>query len=227
MSRSRSFKQYVQSWLTFMKWKVGGMRADARTGEDWNRQYSKGSWDFLEDMSQRAHLSVIAGYALAVKPKSILDIGCGQGALEEHLKGVSYTRLVGIDLSDVAVDKAIRQHGDSRTEFRVADAREFCPDRTFDLMIFNECLYYLGDPQQVIERYFRFLAPGGRLIISMYVTPKGRVAWDSVHRAAIPEDATSVRSRMVGRTWTVELLAPREHGAPLGTREGQEQTTVA
>jgi len=209
-STLRSAARYLRSWAVYLRWRILGITASPQSSEDWDREFAAGSWSFLEETAQSAHHGVIAAYALALAPSSILDVGCGQGMLAEHLKTVPYRYYLGIDYSPVAVDKAVQRHADARTGFLASDARRFQADRAFDLIVFNESLYYLGDPREILEKYARFLAPNGRFIVSIYSSPRNRAVWHAIHAAVTIDDAVTVRNRQIGKGWTIEVLSPRQ-----------------
>jgi SAM-dependent methyltransferase len=90
----------------------------------------------------------------------VLDLGCGTGALLEHLPAtVAY---VGVDLDPGYVKSARQRHGD-RGEFVCADISEYEPTREFDLVIAYGVLHHLDDLQ--LERTLAIaraaLATGG------------------------------------------------------------------
>lgn len=206
----------LRSWAKFLLWRAGTIRPSAHTKEDWEEEYASGAWKRLEQIDELAHYSVIAGYAASVAPRALLDVACGAGVLSGHLKTIQYQRYLGLDVSDKAIAEAGERHGDERTRFVAADARRFECDETFDLIIFNECLYFLGTPREVLRRYARLLAPGGRMILSMWVAPQNRAVWSEVDPVTRIEDAVTVRNERTGIGWTVKLFVPRiesRHGA--------------
>jgi 2-polyprenyl-3-methyl-5-hydroxy-6-metoxy-1,4-benzoquinol methylase len=198
----------LRSWMKFLLWRTGTIRSDRHTSDDWDREYASGTWKRLEAIDELAHYSVIGGYAAAVSPRTLLDVCCGHGVLASRLKALPYQRYAGIDLSQRAINEAMERFGDERTFFRVADAREFQSAEAFDLIIFNECLYYLGTPREVIRRYSELLAPRGRIIVSMWTAPQNRAVWAEIEPIITVEDAVTVRNQRTGIEWTVKLSVP-------------------
>ncbi len=134
----------------------------------WNQQYQDGRWDLLAESDESVRYAVLDGLARARKPRaSILDVGCGEGLLQRRLTG--YQRYLGIDVSEVAISRA-REREDPRTRFIAADAARFSPEQLFDVIIFNESLYYFANPLAVLEHYRQFLESGGVFLISMFCT---------------------------------------------------------
>ena len=95
----------------------------------------------------------------------ILDVGCSQGILQE---GLAYSRYVGIDSHEQTVLRAAAI-ADDRTSFQQATADSYQPDQPPDAVVFNEVLYYLPHPLKTVQRYASLLAPGGVLIVSLYL----------------------------------------------------------
>lgn len=137
--------------------------------EVWDRQYAAGKWGYIAGLAELGRYSVLAGYLHWLTPGGVfLDVGCGEGLLARRLGAGSYAAYLGIDLSAVAIVRA-RAHGGPATEFVQADAEVYVPDRRFDAVVFNECLYYFQDPMGTLERYLAALTPGGIAAMSNYL----------------------------------------------------------
>jgi 2-polyprenyl-3-methyl-5-hydroxy-6-metoxy-1,4-benzoquinol methylase len=133
----------------------------------WDEEYQSGKWRRLGDLREEAHHLAIAVYVNGLgRNGNILDVGCGEGALNVALRKFGYGRYVGIDISNVAV-AAAQRHADETTAFQVISGDEYqTPDR-FDTIIFDETLSYFANPAETIERFSGFLSEGGILVISM------------------------------------------------------------
>lgn len=164
-------------------------RAIPTDPQQWDAEYASGRWNQLSGLGELAHYSVIAGYCHYLKPKAaILDVGCGDGVLLDRLHPGNVRRYVGVDYSAEAIRRANgREAGlaDSMAapsgeplgsrarsqRFVVADARAYDPGEYFDVVVFNESLYYFEDPLGVMARYQRWLESDGVFIVSMNQTP--------------------------------------------------------
>jgi SAM-dependent methyltransferase len=86
------------------------------------------------------------------------------------------TSLVGLDLADAAIRRAAERIS-ARTSRAPMAERE--SDERFDVIVFNECLYYFDDPVALVRKYERFLRDDGVFIVSMYGVD--RTEWLCLH----------------------------------------------
>jgi len=173
-------------------------------------EYSGGVWDYLRDLNELARFSVVSGYCHFLKGNgSILEIGCGEGILQERLCPLKYSRFVGIDISAEAIRRTSRKQ-DHKTSFFVEDARVYHPNDLFDVIIFNECLEYFQDPLGLVQRYESFLETGGIYIVSMFTatdTARTKHIWKMLESVYPVEAQTRVSTRP-GYTWNIKVLIP-------------------
>ena len=183
---------------------VGGHSVPSR--ESWEAQYREGYWSRLNLGGEHGHYAVILSYAIQLRPDaSVLDVGCGEGILWRLLKQFGYGRYAGIDISETAIRKC-KSFAEEKTSFVACDAEDYVPDTTFDLIIFNESLYYFRDPMNALKRYARYLAPKGIFVISLFDFIRTRAIRRRVKEVFSLLDETVV-SNSHG-TWHCLALAP-------------------
>jgi 2-polyprenyl-3-methyl-5-hydroxy-6-metoxy-1,4-benzoquinol methylase len=187
---------------------LGAYRAEPV--RDWENEYKGGRWSYMEGVQEVARYSVIVGYYGCFKPGgTILDVGCGEGILQQKLAALRYRRYLGIDISANAIAKA-STHADYRTEFRHTDAQTFVADQKFDAIIFNEVLYYFSDPVGIVRRLADSLEPNGIMIASIWTSPLGRrralQIWRLIDSIAEIIDSTTAANREV---WTIKVFQPK------------------
>jgi 2-polyprenyl-3-methyl-5-hydroxy-6-metoxy-1,4-benzoquinol methylase len=174
----------------------------------WERDYASGRWSYLAGLDELAHYSVIVGYYAFLKPGgSVLDVGCGEGILQSRLAPHGYRRYLGIDFAANAINEVSTRRGPA-SDFQVADAATFTTDQTFDVIIFNESLYYFRDPLSVVEQYRAFLASDGVFIVSMVIARNHIPIWNAISGVLEVVDETTVFNRSA-LGWTVKVLALR------------------
>jgi 2-polyprenyl-3-methyl-5-hydroxy-6-metoxy-1,4-benzoquinol methylase len=178
--------------------------------ERWEGEYDNGSWNHLENPRELVRYSAVIGYYNHYRPGgSVLDVGCGAGVLQRRLRLFGYAYYLGIDLSERAIAQAQRLANDPRAEFRWADTELYTPQDTFDVIIFNEVLYYLTDPVGVVQRLASALSPEGIAVISMLRRASGKRIWQALDRVVRIEDAVQVRNQN-GVTWDIKIFRRSE-----------------
>lgn len=171
----------------------------------WDKRYREGSWDRIRAIDELAHYSIIVGYIRAFKADgNILDVGCGEGILCERLCECYYSRYVGIDVSTVGIDKASLKKN-NKNLFIVSKIEDFKTDDKFDVIIFNECLYYIQEPVKILQYYENILARNGVFVVSMCDTAESWKIWRQIDLHYSIIDAVSViNSKQV--CWKVKVL---------------------
>jgi len=151
-------------------WELSDGRGDVPIQKEaWEAQYSGGRWDFLAGLKEVPHNAVIAAFAARLKPGgAVLDVGCGSGALHEHLLRAGYSRYLGVDISETAVS-GLSEAGHPNATFVATDAESFGPEDPFDVIVFNESMTYFRSPATTFARYFDALRPGGFGIVSCHL----------------------------------------------------------
>jgi trans-aconitate methyltransferase len=142
-----------------------------RRKQRWNRQYKKGRWNSLKKPIEASRYHTIKDFinTYAKAQPSILDLGSGEGVLNEYLDLNSYTYFLGMDFSKVSIEKAkLKKFPNSN--FITADIHSYTPKRKYDVIIFNEAFYYVQDSEKenVLNRFLTYLEDNGILIVSIY-----------------------------------------------------------
>lgn len=125
--------------------------------------FERGYGELMERECEQARYQAI-GQIVSALPShsSLLDVGCGIGTVADYLPTLDYT---GIDASEEALRIA---RGKRLGTFICADAESFRIDKKFDVILFNEVLYYLTAPLDQLIRYKEFLSDGGSIIVSTW-----------------------------------------------------------
>jgi 2-polyprenyl-3-methyl-5-hydroxy-6-metoxy-1,4-benzoquinol methylase len=177
----------------------------------WNYQYDKGLWDGLEHLNELPRFSILAGYVHFLKPDnpSILEIGCGEGALAQRIGANHYGAFLGTDVADAAIERANSRFGDQKTRFEAVDMNDLQTDQTFDLIIFNEAIYYLKPMvDKLLFQYAPMLKPDGLIIISMNTGPhaKSEEKWAQIEQGFDVVDGSYVKTAK--NAWDIKILRP-------------------
>lgn len=151
----------------------------------WEEQFSKGEWDYLESKDEALHYQTIIKFYDQQKNKaSILDIGCGKGVLYKWLKensSLGDCDYMGIDLSENAIEAAQQQF--AGVNFQQLDFENAGLGKKFDIIIFNESLYYFPLPLKIIDKCCsQNLNGNGVFIISMFDFPGHDEIWKRIEK---------------------------------------------
>ena len=144
----------------------------------WEEQFKNGAWDYLYSETEALHYKSIVKFYKQCGGGSVLDAGCGQGVLFHYLKQEikSPKDYLGFDISENAVAEARQKFPPYR--FVQMDFNIATPDEKFDVIIFNECIYYF---QKLIEQldlcFKKNLNPDGHVIISMFYYAEHALLW--------------------------------------------------
>ena len=179
----------------------------------WDTQYQEEKWEFLNGLDEMAHYMIIHGYIqLAAerqgkKSLTLLDVGCGHGQLLRYLHPSCFETYLGIDFSEKAIEKA-HSFSSAKVRFLEVDMEKWDGREQFDLIIFNEALYYAPEPVKTLERYQSFLQENGLFIVSMCKKENHYLVLRKIHNIF---DLLSSIELTTDRqqTWKVQLIAPR------------------
>ncbi|HER27522.1 MAG TPA: class I SAM-dependent methyltransferase, partial [Rhodospirillales bacterium] len=109
----------------------------------------------------------IDGVIEACNPETVLDIGCGTGALLTHPLAASHrrTHFFGVDSDAASIEWAKRTYSLPNLEFS-ADLDDY-RDRRFQLIIASEVLEHVEEPLDFLNQIRRSLAAGGKVILTV------------------------------------------------------------
>jgi methionine biosynthesis protein MetW len=177
----------------------------------------------------RSDLAIIAGH-VAAKAR-VIDIGCGDGALLDHLVQHRHCDGRGMEISPAGVAAAIAKglsviQGDADT-----DLSDF-PDSSFDVAILSQTLQATHRPADVLDHLLRianraivsfpnFAYWRGRLSVAVHgkmpVTKALPVEWyetANIHLCTVQDFQALCAAKKI----TVERAVYLRHGAPVSAR---------
>jgi trans-aconitate methyltransferase len=117
---------------------------------------------------------------------------------------------VALDVSENAVARTLAL-GVPRVEGVVADFEGWAIQTPFNIIIFNESLYYARDPEGVLLRYSKYLTEDGVIVVSIRQKWKNRSVWRSIERSFEARHRCCV-TNVHRETWDVRVLTPRVPG---------------
>lgn len=173
---------------------------------DSEKRYASGRWDYMNDIAEAHRYSIIVGCCEYFTPpeRRVLDVGCGDGILQQRLR---YSGYVGVDMNAAAISRA-QARGASGATFVVADAAQGVQaDGQFDVIVFNESLYYIRDPAAVFARCRQSLSPQGIMVVCMFRTYLARQLWKKLRAFGMEELTTVSISNELGFSSTLRVYA--------------------
>lgn len=96
----------------------------------------------------------------------ILDMGCADGRLGEYLKKNRNATVIGIDISDKAINKAKKVLNDAYCLNIEKDNLPFL-EKSFDIIICADVLEHLFDPLETLRKLRSYLKENGYFILSI------------------------------------------------------------
>lgn len=141
------------------------------------------TWDQHNDVG----MAKVASKAIEmadVRPGMVcVDLGCGGGRLALLLAKLGAT-VIGVDVSDAMIkrmESQARIEGIESVTGMVSPIEKLSlPDQSVDLVITNYALHHLLDPDKgkVVRAAYRWLRPGGQLVIADMMLGRGGTAQD-------------------------------------------------
>jgi 2-polyprenyl-3-methyl-5-hydroxy-6-metoxy-1,4-benzoquinol methylase len=179
--------------------------------DGWDAEYSQGVYDRLLRSDQQHHHRLLASLITEGRADpAILEIGCGEGAFWQALRGRRDVSYRGIDFSKVAIERAHKHFAADaqRCAFEIGDGRTYSDGQTYDAVVFPEVIEYLGDIPALLDHYAAALKPGGLIGVTMWMGVRPLRIWRQMKAHCRIVDQAVVHAAW-GGAWLVATLQPR------------------
>jgi SAM-dependent methyltransferase len=121
------------------------------------------------------HLKAYEQVTLLARGKTVLDLGCNNGWGTQVISRAAQ-RVVGVDVSQRAVDEARRAAGGGNVEFQRFDGKHLpFDDGVFDLVTSCQVIEHIVDYASYLGEIRRVLTPDG---LAVFTTPNARIRLD-------------------------------------------------
>ena len=142
----------------------------------------------------------------------VLEIGPGQGAMSVRI--AERVRYDGVEADAVAASVARPRVEARGGRLRVGSVDALVGERIYDAVCAFEVLEHLEDDVAALVRWYRWLRPGGRLVLSVPSQPHRFGPWDVAvgHYRRYDRDELGAKLAEAG----FERIELRSHGWPLG-----------
>ncbi len=172
----------------------------------WDAKYASGDWEKLKGPAETARLDATARLLRRhVPPGRVLEIGCGEALLQQHLQAGEYHNWLGVDISAIAIERAQAFAG-ADVRYVVADMETLEPGLGFDAIVFTESIYYAKDCAALLRRYRHFLSPAGIFLVSICRTKRSDRIWSDIHTVTAQFDLITTANEI--GTWDCAALRP-------------------
>lgn len=140
--------------------------------------------------------------------RSVLELGLGHG-FSTKIFSANFGRHVVLEGSPAVIGNFKRKFPDCTAEIVETYFEKFDTDERFDVIVMGFIMEHVDEPSAILERYRRFLAPGGKIFIAV---PNAEALNRRLgHRAGLLDDmeALSANDLLLGhkRYYTVATLA--------------------
>jgi len=139
----------------------------------------------------------------------ILDVGCGDGLLEEGFRPALPVEITGIDYARAAIARASARNI-PHANFLQADYRDFRSKERYSVIVLNESLYYVEEFSRVMHDLSRWLTDEGVFIVSMYDTRITRRIWKVLERTHVKVQGIEITDEGTGERWLIRVLRARK-----------------
>lgn len=183
---------------------------------DWEQEYQKGDWNRLHGDDEFVRYQVLASYVHRMQSGiSLFDVGCGEGVLLRHLNLDFVASYTGLDIAQTALDRIGPRRRCDR--YICSTLEHYLPDEKWDVILFNEVLYYTADPVAQLRKFEQSLKERGVFLISIY--KKNNVfAYNNrcirslqrffMRQAYCIQDAVEIRNLRKPARWQVFVVQP-------------------
>jgi len=173
--------------------------------------YQRFYFDKKTSVADPAHIERLGTFVcsylqyLRVPVRRVLDVGCGAGVLQQRM---AYGRYVGVDMNASAIVQA-QARATGEVQFLCAPVQDYVIPGEFDVIVFNESLYYMPEPLAILQRHLGHLKPDGVVIICMFQTYLARRIWQAIDRLDLEQHTMVELISDTGFTSVVKVLGRR------------------
>ena len=132
----------------------------------WNISHASGAWD-AKQRSGRL-IDIIARLGNGGR---IVEFGCGNGEIVNHLPEGSFSSYLGTDISPLAIRSCEKAHQHPNVAFAVADMASWAGETgAVQLILCEECIYYLtsNELKHFIHVCERSLTEAGCILLTIH-----------------------------------------------------------
>lgn len=176
------------------------------SSDKWNDSWSQG-YDLNNAQEDARYGTLMALMRRYERTGPLLDVGCGDGLLEERYRKLSGVQMVAFDYSATAIEHATARRLPD-VDFFCADSRTFRPEQQFSIVVLNESLYYVDDYLGMMKNLSRVLRDDGVFVVSMHDTRITKRIWKDVLSSYALLQGVSLTDESSNGLWHIRILRP-------------------
>jgi SAM-dependent methyltransferase len=101
--------------------------------------------------------------------KTLLDVGCNDGAITCRYIDRGAARVIGVDIDRAAIDRATADYANERVSFVPCTTTSIpLEDNAVDVIVCYDVFEHISQPRAVVEEWHRLLRPGGKALIGTW-----------------------------------------------------------
>lgn len=91
--------------------------------------------------------------------ETVMDIGCGNGALAYDIASKSGAKVVGVDMNEKNIEIAAQRHSHPNIRYYMGDALKFRMEESFDVVVLSNVLEHLENRPEFLKGASEALRP--------------------------------------------------------------------
>ena len=161
-------------------------------------------WNQLEE----AEISYVrASTCISVKKyglDSVMELGCGLGKTTNYIKKNTGIDIIGVDISETAVEKAKNMYPD--IDFRVDNVLNISKSAENINYLFAEIMWYILDDLDEIIQNVSMKCRGNYVMINQTFYPKGCQSYGTEYFSTVDEMMAYFPWKCVKKLWNMEKI---------------------
>lgn len=108
-------------------------------------------------------------YGVGFSGKTLLDVGCNDGAITCRYLDRGAARVIGADIDEAAIRRATASFGSANVSFVTCTTNAIpLENDSVDAIVCYDVFEHVSQPRAVVDEWFRILRPGGKALIGTW-----------------------------------------------------------
>lgn len=108
-------------------------------------------------------------YGVDFAGKTLLDVGCNDGAITCRYLDRGAARVIGVDIDGAVIRRAAARFGNEQVSFGTCTTTSLPVENdAVDVIVCYDVFEHVSEPQVLVEEWYRVLRPGGKVLIGTW-----------------------------------------------------------